>query len=256
MTQTADLADIEAVAHALAAARHVAVLTGAGVSAESGVPTFRDAQTGLWAKYDPMQLATPEAFLNDPQTAWDWYRWRRRLVAEVNPNPGHEAIAALANRVPRFTLVTQNVDGLHQRAGSAEVIEFHGNLFEDKCASCELRVAAEASEHGDAPPRCESSGEVMTPGVVLFGEEIPQSVLEQSQLAATDCDVFLVVGTSSWVYPAAGLANTARGFGATIVEVNTEQTPLSETADHVLRGPSGKVMPLLLDALDRIVDAA
>ena len=251
MTGTAETSAIEAVAHALAAARHVAVLTGAGVSAESGVPTFRDAQTGLWARYDPMKLATPEAFLRDPQTAWDWYRWRRRLVTEVKPNAGHKAIAALADRVPRFTLVTQNVDGLHQRAGSADVIEFHGNLFEDKCASCDLREPAEPSDHGDAPPRCESSGEVMTPGVVLFGEEIPKRVLEQSQLAATDCDVFLVVGTSSWVYPAAGLADTARGFGATIVEINTEATPLSETADHVLRGPSGEIMPALLDALER-----
>lgn len=247
---------IEAVADALATAKHVAVLTGAGVSAESGVPTFRDAQTGLWAKYDPMQLATPEAFLRDAQTAWDWYRWRRRLVSEVAPNPGHEAIAALADRVSRLTLVTQNVDGLHQRAGSVDVIEFHGNLFEDKCAGCEVREPAVPSEHGDPPPRCELCGEVRTPGVVLFGEEIPASVLERAQLAATDCDVFLVVGTSSWVYPAAGLADTARGFGATIIEINTEATPLSETADHVLRGPSGQILPALLDALGQGAGAA
>lgn len=248
----ADSRTIEAVGDALAKAKHVAVLTGAGVSAESGVPTFRDAQTGLWAKYDPMQLATPEAFQRDAQTAWDWYRWRRGLVTAVAPNAGHDAIAALAGSVPRFSLVTQNVDGLHQRAGSVDVIEFHGNLFEDKCAGCEVRLPAAPGEQGDPPPRCDLCGEVMTPGVVLFGEEIPASVLEQSQLAATGCDVFLVVGTSSWVYPAAGLADAARGFGATIVEVNTEQTPLSETADYVLRGPSGDIMPALLGVVQRL----
>ncbi|MEO1594298.1 MAG: NAD-dependent deacylase [Pseudomonadota bacterium] len=239
----------EACAEALAAARHVAVLTGAGVSAESGVPTFRDALEGLWAKHDPMQLATPEAFVRDPQTAWDWYRWRRGLVAEVAPNPGHYALATLADRLRKLTLVTQNVDGLHQRAGSRDVIEFHGNLFSDKCVPCETREPAHEAAAGDPPPTCGRCGRVMTPGVVLFGEMIPGDAMQASELAATTCDMFLVVGTSAQVYPAAGLAGTARAHGAGIIEINPEATPLSAGADHVLRGPSGEVLPALLAAL-------
>lgn len=238
-----------ACAEALANARHVAVLTGAGVSAESGVPTFRDAMAGLWAKYDPMQLATPEAFMRDPQTAWDWYRWRRSLVAEVAPNPGHDALVALAEQVDKLTLVTQNVDGLHQRAGSRDVIEFHGNLFSDKCAYCDSREPAHVGNAGDPPPTCSQCGRVMTPGVVLFGEMIPADALQASELAATTCDVFLVVGTSAQVFPAAGLAGTARAHGAGIIEINPEATPLSAGANHVLRGPSGEVLPALLAAL-------
>lgn len=239
----------EACVEALANARHVAVLTGAGVSAESGVPTFRDAMAGLWAKHDPMQLATPEAFLRDPQTAWDWYRWRRGLVADVAPNPGHDALAALADRMDKLTLVTQNVDGLHQRAGSRDVIEFHGNLFSDKCAHCDRREPAHDGKSGDPPPICRQCDRVMTPGVVLFGEMIPTAALQAAELAATTCDLFLVVGTSAQVYPAAGLAGTARSFGAGIIEINPEATPISAGADHVLRGPSGEVLPALLAAL-------
>lgn len=239
----------EACAQALAEARHIAVLTGAGVSAESGVPTFRDALEGLWAKHDPMQLATPEAFARDPQTAWDWYRWRRQRVAEVQPNRGHDALAVLARRVPRLTLITQNVDGLHQRAGSDPVIEFHGSLFSDKCTACTIRTPAHDAVAGDSPPACTTCGGVMTPGVVLFGEMIPPEVMLAAEQAATECDVFLVVGTSAQVYPAAGLASTARGFGARIIEINPEATPISAGADYVLRGRSGDVLPALLAAL-------
>ncbi|MEL6449256.1 MAG: NAD-dependent deacylase [Pseudomonadota bacterium] len=240
---------IKACTAALAEARHVAVLTGAGVSAESGVPTFRDALQGLWAKHDPMQLATPDAFLRDPQTAWDWYRWRRSRVADVAPNPGHDALVALAEHVDKLTLVTQNVDGLHQRAGSRDVIEFHGNLFSDKCAHCDTREPAHNGAAGDPPPICGQCGRVMTPGVVLFGEMIPSAAMQASEVAATTCDLFLVVGTSAQVYPAAGLVGTARAYGAGIIEINPEATPLSAGADHVLRGPSGEVLPALLEAL-------
>ena len=183
------------------------MLTGAGVSAESGIPTFREAQTGLWEKYDPLELATPEAFLRDPELVWRWYRWRRELVARAQPNAGHIALAQLAQRVPRLTLVTQNVDGLHQRAGSADVVEFHGNLFENRCFAegCLVDVTADAMV-----PTCPGCGALVRPGVVWFGEAIPGQALDASFAAATDCDVFLSVGTSSLVYPAAGLADVAR----------------------------------------------
>lgn len=234
---------------AISDARHVAVLTGAGVSAESGVPTFRDAQTGLWAKYDPQQLATPEAFASDPQTAWDWYRWRRQLVAKVAPNAGHEALGELSGLVPRLTLITQNVDGLHQRAGSDDVIEFHGNLFRDKCASDELVFPAHEAGAQTAPPLCPQCGAILTPGVVLFGEPIPGRLLQRASAAANDCDLFLCIGTSSLVYPAAGLAETAVHNGATVVEINIDDTPLTPLADHVLRGASAHVLPALVSAV-------
>jgi len=188
---------------ALRDARHVCVLTGAGVSAESGVPTFREAQTGLWEKYDPLDLATPEAFLRDPVLIWRWYRWRRELVAKAEPNPGHIALAKLAALVPQLTLVTQNVDGLHQRAGSNNVLEFHGNIFEDRCFAEGCVVGCDTES---AVPICPGCGSNVRPGVVWFGEAIPTRALNDSLEAAADCDVFLSIGTSSLVFPAAGLA--------------------------------------------------
>lgn len=167
------------------------------------------------------------------------------------PNPAHIALARLAGHVPELTLITQNVDGLHQRAGSAAVIEFHGNLFHDKCAACGVRVSAADAQQGDPPPRCARCDDVMTPGVVLFGEAIPGPALAGAERAAMRCEVFLVIGTSSQVYPAAGLADTARHAGATIVEINPEATALSNAADHVLRGRAGQLMPALVDALNR-----
>ncbi len=234
-----DLAEI------LRTAQHVVVLTGAGVSAESGVPTFRDAQTGLWAKYDPQELATPEAFASDPTTAWRWYRWRRELVAKATPNAGHVALAALATMVRRLTLITQNVDGLHARAGSRDVIEFHGNLFTDKC-SRDGRVFDAQPADNNPTPRCAECHGPLTPGVVLFGEQIPRTVLERAFSATRDCDVFLCIGTSSLVYPAAGLAELAVTNGAALVEINIDDTPLTALADHVLRGPSATLLPELV----------
>ena len=236
-----------AVIDALRAARHVLVLTGSGASAESGVPTFREAQSGLWEHYDPHELATPEAFLRDPETVWRWYRWRRELVAKAEPNPGHHALVALAGRVSRLTLVTQNVDGLHQRAGSSDVIEYHGNLFDDHCfAGCSAALATSSAE---SLPRCAACGAHMRPGVVWFGEAIPPPAMAAADAAARDCDVFLSIGTSALVWPAAGLAEIAAGNGATVVEINLDPTPLSDRSHFALQGKSGEILPELVDCL-------
>jgi NAD-dependent deacetylase len=227
------------------AARHVAVLTGAGISAESGVPTFRDAQTGLWARFDPTQLATEEAFRANPSMVWDWYAFRRDLIAKVEPNAGHRALADFARRHPgRMTLITQNVDGLHQRAGSAEVLALHGNIFEDKWldtqkACCNAEAAAAGS-----PPYCDRCGNLLRPDVVWFGEPLPMQALAGAQEAARHCDLMLVIGTSGVVYPAAGLARTARGK---VVIINPEPTELDDAADAVLQGKAAELLPQLLE---------
>jgi NAD-dependent deacetylase len=233
---------------ALGAARHVCVLTGAGISAESGVPTFRDAQTGLWAQYRPEDLATPEAFRRDPARVWAWYEWRRELVRGAQPNAGHLALAQLATRVPRLTLVTQNVDSLHQRAGSTDVVEYHGNILRDRC-SAECVVAPRSPVSVSGLPECGRCGELLRPDVVWFGEAIPRAALLRADAAAADCDVFLSVGTAAVVYPAAGLAERALRSGAKVIEVNTEATELSPLAQTVLRGPAGVLLPQLLARL-------
>jgi NAD-dependent deacetylase len=229
-------------------AGRVVFLTGSGVSAESGVPTFRDEMTGLWARYRPEELATPEAFRRDPGLVWDWYRERRRHVAGVQPNGAHHAIARLQVRLPGSCLVTQNVDGLHQRAGSTDVIEFHGNLFRNRC-----RVCGHESIHPDPeleePPACPRCGERMGPGVVWFGEAIPAEELAMAWRQSAAADVFFSVGTSGLVYPAAQLAEVARWGGAVIVEANTAPTPLTDSADYVLRGKAGTSLPLLAGLL-------
>lgn len=230
----------------LTSARHVTVLTGAGVSAESGVPTFREAQAGLWARYDPTELATPEAFAANPELVWDWYRFRRELVLAVEPNPGHFALAELESLLPRFSLVTQNVDGLHARAGSTDVIEFHGNLFENRCFAEDKVVTGRESTQ---LPCCPDCGAPLRPGVVWFGEAIPESARDRAFAAARDCDVYFSVGTSSLVYPAAGLVEIARDAGATLVEINPDPTEISATLDYALAGPSGEVLPALVKRL-------
>jgi NAD-dependent deacetylase len=232
-------------AAALSAARHVCVLTGAGISAESGVPTFRDAQTGLWAKYRPEDLETPEAFARDPRRIWEWYEWRRELVRRVEPNAGHRTLVQLANRVPRLTLVTQNVDGLHQRAGSTSVIEYHGNILRDRC-SAEGTLAGRSTLSISGLPECARCGELLRPDVVWFGEAIPRQALLAADAAAADCDVFLSVGTSALVYPAAGLAEVALRRGVPVIEINPNATDLTPRADVVLAGPAGNVLPALL----------
>lgn len=235
---------VEAVRHC----RHACVLTGAGVSAESGVPTFREAATGLWAKYDPLTLATPEAFLEDPALVWRWYNWRREIVAEAEPNPGHHALVRLAELVPRLSLITQNVDGLHQRAGSRDVIEFHGNLFVNRCQVEGAVVTGHAAEI-DGVPRCPTCGGHLRPGVVWFGEAIPARALDAAAEACEACDVFFSIGTSALVWPAAGLAAAAKASGAIVVEVNPDETELSGNCDFRLRGKSGRILPELVNCL-------
>ncbi len=231
---------------ALRDARHVCILTGAGVSAESGVPTFREAQDGLWAKYRAEDLATPEAFLADPALIWRWYRWRRDMVSDAEPNPGHYAIARLEEILPRVTLVTQNVDNLHRRAGSKDIIEFHGNIFEDRCfAEGTLHVGDDSLD----VPICPDCGANLRPGVVWFGEAIPEEALTRSCKAAADCDVFLSVGTSSLVYPAAGLTDLARENDAVIAEINPNATAHAASFDFALAGNSGEVLPELVKSL-------
>lgn len=230
---------------ALRGARSVVALTGSGISAESGVPTFRDAHTGLWAKYDPAELATPEAFGRDPELVWSWYAWRRGLVNEAEPNPGHLALAALERRVPNFTLVTQNVDGLHQKAGSENVVELHGNIRRNRCSAEGILVEPEDQEA--APPPCPGCGSPLRPDVVWFGEALPAEELEAASRAARSCELFLSVGTSSLVYPAASLPYEALWGGATVVEVNLDTTPLSDRAGYSLRGSAGELLPRLFD---------
>ncbi len=227
-------------------AQRVTVLTGAGISAESGVPTFRDALTGLWAQYDPQELATPQAFRRDPKLVWEWYQWRRELVGTAAPNPGHYALAEIERRVPHFTLITQNVDGLHQQAGSAKVIELHGNIARYKCFD-DGQLVETWPETGEVPPRCPRCGGYLRPDVVWFGEMLPPRALEAAYSASSEADLLLTVGTSSIVQPAASLPVEAAYRGATTVEVNPAETPISALMTYTLRGPSGVILPALLN---------
>ncbi len=229
-------------------AKAVAVLTGAGISAESGIPTFRDAQTGLWARYSPEDLATPQAFHRNPRMVWEWYQWRRQLVLEATPNAGHLALAAMADRFESFRLITQNVDGLHQRAGSKDVLELHGNLFRNLCfrEGIELGPSLDSPE---IPPRCPHCGGPIRPGVIWFGENVSESLYEESLEACRRADVLLVIGTSGLVHPAAGLPAKAKQAGAFVVEINPEPTPLNTLVDLSLRDKSGSVLAWILENL-------
>jgi NAD-dependent deacetylase len=236
---------IEQVRDWIRAARRVACMTGAGMSAESGVPTFRDAQTGLWAQFDPQQLATEDAFRANPKMVWDWYAFRRDMIAKVEPNAGHRALAAFAQRHPqRLTLITQNVDGLHQRAGSNDVLALHGNIFEDKWLDAPKACCKSQATAAGSPPRCAACGNMRRPAVVWFGEILPLQTLEAAEAAARECDIMLVVGTSGVVYPAAGLARMSEGK---VVIINPEPTELDDAADAVLRGKAAQLLPQLLE---------
>jgi len=234
---------IEDVRERLKAAKRPIALTGAGVSAESGVPTFRGSE-GLWRNFSPQDLATPEAFERDPQLVWEWYDWRRSLIAKISPNPAHYALAELERRSPEFTLITQNVDGLHRAAGSSRVMEIHGSIWTVRCTEC-----GNSSENRDVPinilPRC-SCGGLLRPGVVWFGEPLPEEMLYKAFEAASSTDLMLVIGTSGVVQPAASLAVRAKDGGALVVEINPEATPLSEVADVSFKGKAGEIAPLLV----------
>lgn len=241
------LTGVAPVVRALGAAEHVAVLTGAGVSAESGIPTFRDALTGLWARYRPEELATPQAFAKRPKLVWDWYVWRRQLVQAAAPNAAHRALARLETLVSRFSLITQNVDGLHQRAGSSGVSELHGNITRTRCS----REGVILSDWGDGseaePPRCPRCDAFVRPDVVWFGEALPAGALEEAVAAARSCDVFLSVGTSNIVEPAASLPWIAAESGATVVVVNTSAEGQRRGGGifHLI-GNAAEVLPVLL----------
>jgi NAD-dependent deacetylase len=226
-------------------ARAIVLLSGAGMSAESGVPTFRDAQTGLWAKFRPEQLATEAAFRADPGMVWDWYQLRRAMIRQVAPNAGHVAVAAFQQRHPgRLTVVTQNVDGLHQCAGSPGVLALHGNIAQDQWLDRPQVCCSEASLQPGRPPRCAVCGNLRRPAVVWFGEMLPAHDLAAAQGAAAACDLMLVVGTSGVVYPAAGLARSTRGR---VVVINPQTSELDDAADVVLTGTAAGLLPALLE---------
>lgn len=221
--------------------KRVVVLTGAGISAESGVPTFR-GENGLWKKFKPEELATFDAFISNPQLVWEWYEYRRKLISEVKPNPSHYGLVEMQSYFENFHLVTQNVDGLHQKAGSKEVIELHGNIKRNKCVGCGQKFEELEISSKEIPPKCRCGG-MLRPDVVWFGEMLPQEAMNNAYEYSTYCDLFFSIGTSALVYPAASLPLIAKRAGAYLVEVNLEKTELSSLADEVFLGKAGEIMP-------------
>lgn len=237
----------DALLEKLQQARHVVAFTGAGVSAESGVPTFRDQQTGLWAKYRAEDLATPAGFRRNPQLVFDWYEKRYRDMLLAQPNAGHRAIAELERHVPRVTVVTQNTDDLHERAGSSQIYHLHGSLMRLKCFGCDRQATWEEglAQHR-SPPVCPDCGDWWRPATVMFHEVLPEWDLSMSAGAVTDCDLLFVIGTSGLVYPAADLPFMAKDAGATLVQVNPQPASNGPAFDYTLAGQSGEILPALL----------
>lgn len=236
----------------LAKARHLVVFTGAGISAESGIPTFRDRLTGLWERYEASELASAEGFRRDPALVWGWYEWRRTLVHRAQPNAGHLAIARLATLVPKLTLITQNVDDLHERAGSREALHLHGRLDALRCFAC-TRPALEIPKPDEPnegrrvePPRCTRCNGKLRPGVVWFGEQLPGDVLRAAFTAAEECDLLLSIGTSGVVEPAASIPRLALRAGATVLHLNTQPVAVQGEREFALAGPAGELLPALL----------
>jgi NAD-dependent deacetylase len=232
----------ESFLNALANSKHAVVSTGAGVSAESGVPTFR-GNDGLWKKFKPEELATFEAFQRNPEIVWEWYQHRREIINKIKPNPGHYAIAEMANCFERFDLITQNVDGLHHQAGSKNVIELHGNIRRNRCTKCGKLSFDEVLVQ--FPPMCDCGGK-LRPDVVWYGELLPVEAIEQADKAARNCDLFFVVGTSGIVQPAANLPMIARNHGALVVEINLEPSELTDITHEKFYGKSGEILPVIL----------
>lgn len=232
----------------LQVASRIAVLTGAGISAESGIPTFREAQTGLWARYDAKALASPDAFERDPGMVWDWYQWRRELIARARPNAGHEALASMQRRVDAMVLITQNVDGFHARAGSSSVLELHGNIQRNICSRTKRLIDRcwIESHANERPPRSPHHPDGLArPDVVWFGESLDSDILEQAFAAADTCELMIVAGTSGAVQPAASIPVTAARAGACLIDVNPAESQLSALADWHLAGPSADWLPAL-----------
>ena len=224
-------------------ASSIAVLTGAGISADSGVPTFR-GEDGLWRRFRAEDLATPEAFRRDPVLVWEWYNWRREIMATKNPNAAHHALVKLERQTRSFTLITQNVDGLHAKAGSKNITEIHGNIWKTRCTVC-----GDVSHNFDVPitilPHCKKCNGLLRPHIVWFGESLDPADIKRSMDAMHTCEVLLVIGTSGIVQPAASFVSTAKGAGAYVVEINIEETPNSCLVDEVLVGRASDVVPLL-----------
>src|SRR5436309_6556589 len=246
MSETSPQSLPDGLVAALKNARHVAILTGAGISAESGLPTFRDAMTGLWARFRPQDLATPEAFLRDPRLVWQWYAWRRELVAQAAPNAAHLALVQMEQHVPTFTLITQNVDGLHQRAGSKNVIELHGNIARTKCFDEDV-IVEDWPTTDEVPPRCPRCRGLLRPDVVWFGEVLPRQAFTKAVQAATQCDLFFSIGTSGTVEPAASLLEVAQRSGAATAILNLDVTPFASTGHYRVNGQAGTILPVLLN---------
>ncbi len=226
----------------------ICVLTGAGISAESGVATFRGTD-GLWSKLKPEELANFDAFLRNPDIVWEWYNHRKQIIHDVKPNAAHYALAAMEPLVKDFTLTTQNIDNLHARAGSKRVLELHGNIERSYCVTCGKYVPDVVVTKEKRIPHCDVCGGVIRPDVVWFGEMLPQDVLEESTSAAARCGLFLTIGTSAVVYPAAGLPLKARESGAYVVEINLEKTEISHMVDESLIGKAGEILPQLADIM-------
>ncbi len=245
MDQTIEAGPVgETVKNWLRAATSVVVLTGAGISAESGIPTFR-GPGGVWKTYRAEQLATPEGFAHDPKLVWDWYDWRRSVIAEAQPNAGHRALAEIERRVERFSLITQNVDGLHDRAGNVSVLKVHGDIWTLRCTLCGHERRDLHPRLEEIPPHC-SCGGMERPGVVWFGESLPEAVWDQAVSSTREADLFFVIGTSAVVHPAAGLVYLAKSSGAKVVEINVDDTPVSSTVDVCWRASAAKALPALL----------
>jgi NAD-dependent deacetylase len=238
------LAELDQAREWLAQAASVAVLSGAGIAAESGVPTFR-GEAGLWKEYKPEDLATPEAFAKDPRLVWEWYNWRRELISKAAPNSAHKALVQLEIRKPVYTLITQNVDGLHDLAGSGRILRLHGDIWRLRCTVCGAHWPNRKVPLPKLPPHCACGG-LARPGVVWFGEPLPEGMMKEAEHAVSSAQVFLVIGTSANVYPAASLIPYARQAGARVIEINTDETPFSSTVDCALRGLAGELLPRLL----------
>ena len=226
----------------------IVVLTGAGVSAESGISTFRD-KDGWWSKYDPTELASPSGFERDPALVWQWYQYRRGKIRDNEPNAGHYALSELERMTPEFTLITQNVDRYHQQAGSKNIIELHGNIIENKCYSCGVMHRGNVDEEGKEPENCEECGGLIRPNVVWFGESLPHGAIERAQEETEEADIFMSIGTSAMVYPAAELPMLAKRSGVYAIEINSERTVISDYMDMHLHGKSGEILKEIVDKL-------
>lgn len=229
----------------LRTSKYVVVLAGAGLSAESGIPTFRGAD-GLWKQFRAEELATPQAFAKNPELVWEWYCWRRGIIAKAEPNPAHYAIVELEKRFENFLLITQNVDGLHRKAGSKRFIEIHGCIWESRCVKCHSVFEDQETNFRQIAP-CKNCGGMLRPNVVWFGEMIPEMNLRKSYYASQNCDLMIVVGTSGYVQPAASLPFLAKQNNALVIDINVEPTPISEIADLFLQGKAGEILPEIIN---------